>query len=137
VSTKKNETDLLREANTTREQLAEEFRGVEASHSLPIVENGKQLDRGAAVYSPSAAELKMFGNQRAQVCGNCKHFDLEKGRQEMIRQRFPERLVREQSWQLRHLGGKIDEVGLCGQSGGTMATTFMSKACDQYREKKQ
>jgi hypothetical protein len=135
MSTKKNETDLLREASTSREQLEQEFKGVEATHSLPIVENGKPLDRGAAVYSPSASELKMYGDQRAQVCGNCKFFDLEKGRKEMIRQRFPERLVQDQRWQLRHLGGKIDEVGLCGASDGSMATTFMAKACDQYRVK--
>ena len=31
------------------------------------------------------------------------------------------------------LGVPVDAVGLCGAAGGEMATTTVSKACDQFR----
>jgi hypothetical protein len=135
VSNTKSETDKLREATATREQLTQEFRGVTPESSLPVVENGKRVS-SAQVHQPSARELKLYQDGNIKVCGNCKFFDLESGRREMIRQRFPERLVKEQEWKIHHLGAKLDELGLCGASGGSTATGFMSKACDQYREKR-
>lgn len=132
---KKNETDLVREATATREQLQHEFRGVQAQSALPVTSHGHELPP-AQVIAPDRRELALYADAHAKVCGNCKHFDLKRGREEMIKQRFPERLVREQDWKLHHLGGKLDELGMCGQSDGTMLTSFMSKSCDLYQEKK-
>jgi len=134
MSEKKNETDQLRDAHTTVEQLTHEFRGVTAQSALPVVENGREVSQ-AQVIVPQGRELDLYADGSVKVCGNCKHFDLEKGRIEMIRQRFPERLVREQDWKLRHLGSKLDELGLCGMSGGSMVTSFVAKGCDQFKAK--
>jgi hypothetical protein len=91
--------------------------------------------RDARIVAPSDQEVADFAvSQRRTTCGSCKHFDLENGREEIIRQRFAERLVLEEKWQLKHLGAPIEAIGLCGASGGEMATTFLSMACDQYRE---
>ncbi len=132
---KKNETDLLREATVSKEQLTHDFRGVQAESSLPIMNSDGARISSAQVRAPNRRELQIYADGTVKTCGSCKHFDVETGRKKMIEQRFPERLVREQDWKLRHLGAKLDELGLCGMSGGTMVTSFMAKSCDQYKEK--
>jgi hypothetical protein len=69
------------------------------------------------------------------ICGFCRYFDLENGRKEIVRQRFAERLVYDEQWKLRHLGAPVDTLGLCGASNGEVATSFVSKGCDQFRAK--
>lgn len=90
---------------------------------------------------PSAHDVAVFSNPRAETCGNCKYFDLEGGRKEILRQRFAEKLVREYEWKMRHLGAPVDAIALCGASaagggGSLLAVTFMSKSCDQFRPKR-
>lgn len=138
-----NETDAFRRAQgVTLEQLEFETRDVEPTPlGVPTQwrdSQGKVHLQGpdARVVRPDDKEIAEFGiSQRRTVCGDCKYFDLETGRKEIIRQRFGERLVREEQWQLKHLGGPIESIGLCGASNGEMATTFLSQACDQYRQR--
>jgi len=88
--------------------------------------------RNAAIKTPDANEQAQFQRQRAVTCSACQHFDIKAGRQEIIKQDFARRLVLEQEWSLRHLGAGLDHLGLCGQSGGELAVTTMSPACDQF-----
>lgn len=111
--------------------------------SLPVVwkdgHTGTRM-RGADAPIEVADEkaVNAYSNPHQTTCGTCKYFDLEHGQAEIVKQRFAERLVREDKWQLHHLGAPLEMVGLCGAHGtgnteGEMATTSVSKACDQYR----
>ena len=73
------------------------------------------------------------------TCGQCKYFEHAHGQAEMRAQRFAERLVREDNWQVKHLISPLNELGVCGaHSAGTGSedqtlTGTMHKACDQFR----
>jgi hypothetical protein len=137
--------DPFRKATATREELAQRYDGAQpAVAGLPVNwtdgATGKTHLR-STLATPSAHDVQVFSSPRAEVCGNCKYFDLENGRKEIMRERFAEKLVREYEWKLHHLGAKPDEVALCGASasgggGDLTAVTFMSKSCDQFRPKK-
>lgn len=133
-----NPTSRLRAAKTSREQLRHEFKGVTPTSALPVTYNDGVRAQDAQVSAPNRRDLQLYREGDRKVCGNCKHFDLEGGRVQMVRERFLERIVLEQEWALRHLGVKqLDELGVCRDRDGTMATGFMSKACpDGYREKR-
>ena len=132
------------EKPTSREELKARYDGVEATPlGLPVNwtdgETGKTHFQ-TRLATPDAHERMVFGSPRAQTCGNCKYFDLENGRVEILRQRFAEKLVREYEWKMKHLGAPPDAIGLCGASAGggggdLMAVTFVSAACDQFRLK--
>lgn len=100
----------------------EERRGNDA----PVVE-GALVEEMAHVLSTS------------KVCGTCKYFELAHGQALMQGQRFVERLVREEHWQVKHLASPVNQLGVCGaHSSGSkgedqMLTGRMHKACDQYR----
>jgi hypothetical protein len=119
--------------------MSEDERDPKASAPImPVIWQGGdgQLRSNAHVVdSVTDDEREAYMNANVNVCGSCKFFDLEKGQAEMMRQQFPQRLVREEGWKLHHLGAPLEYVGLCGASGGEMATTVVSKACDQYRPK--
>lgn len=123
----------------SREQLAAEYGDAKPLPGIPTTmtagDGHVRLPMAPTrVITPDSGEVELYGDQRAKICGHCKFFDLETGRRELVRQRFGERLVREYEWQLKHVGD-LDALGLCGASGGEMATQFPSKACDQYRPK--
>jgi hypothetical protein len=122
---------LLREAKASVASLAHDFAGVTAQTALPVTGGGS-----ATVIAPNRRQLQMYSDGRAKTCGGCKHFDLEAGRKKMIEERFLERLTHEQQWKLHHLGAKVDEIGLCGESGGTMVVSFMANACDHFTERR-
>lgn len=86
------------------------------------------------IRQPDGRETEVYMDQNRRVCMECQHFDWRSGQKELVRQRFAERLVREEGWQLHHLGAPIEYVGLCGAAGGETATTTISLACDQFRE---
>lgn len=135
-----NETEQFRRATTTREELEHAYRGARPSGMLPSTWKDGQTGTTSAgaqvqVHAPSAEDISDFGSPRAMTCGPCKYFDLENGRKEIVRQRFGEKLVRDMEWKLQHLGADVDAIGLCGASGGEMAVTFVSKACDQFRRR--
>jgi hypothetical protein len=116
-----------------REQLAHEYAGVQDSGIPTFLESGGQRLRGRSLQRVTPGEVAVFSSPRAVTCGSCKFFDLENGRKEIVRQKFGEKVVKDYEWKLQHLGADPDAIGLCGASGGEIATTFVSKACDQYR----
>lgn len=91
---------------------------------------GKTHLRGAGtqVVPANADDIKNYGFAPTRVCGTCKHFNLRNGREEIAKQKFAHRLVRENQWQMHHLGVPLDQLGLCGQSNGELATTSISNA---------
>lgn len=107
--------------------------------SLPIMWKdgaGKTHLKGTnAIVTATGEDVRQFGKAPGRVCGTCRFFDLEKGRTEMLRQKFPQRMVKDERWSLRYFGVPLSHVGLCGASGGEKATTSISNAgvCDQYR----
>lgn len=136
----RNETDAFRDAQgegRSHEELLEiAKRARPTKMGLPTTWGDRDNPvRGpdARVIVASDREVASYGFGGHQVCGECRYMDIVNGRKEIIRQRFGERLVREQEWQLKHLGVPADSLGLCGAAGGEMATTIVSKACDQFR----
>ncbi len=92
--------------------------------------------RNASIKTPDSGEQSTFQRKNVLTCSACEHFDIKKGRTEIIRQNFARRLVLEQEWALRHLGAGLDHLGLCGQSNGELAVTTMSPACDNFTPRK-
>lgn len=89
------------------------------------------------VKTPDRRDIETYG-EVYDVCGTCKYFELAEGQERMRAQKFFERLIRENHWQLRHLAAPENEIGICGahDSGGgndQTITAKMHKACDQYR----
>ncbi len=121
-------SNILRDATATKETLNEEFKGVKPKTSLPIVGQKQEM----LVQRPTAKDVETYSTVHRNVCGHCKYFDLETGRKEMIRQGFLERMAFDEKWKLSHLGAQLDELGLCGASGGGTVTSFIAKACDHY-----
>jgi len=75
------------------------------------------------------------------VCGMCKYFEVAEGQAQMKAQRFLERLVQDDNWQVKHLCSPTNQLGLCGAhdsgAGGNQTMTgLMHKSCDQYRADK-
>jgi hypothetical protein len=111
--------------------------------TMPVVWKGKD---GEAIRSTSPVvhpdemdplEREML-TETFQTCGGCKYFERAHGQAEMVRQRFVERLVREDNWQVRHLVSPLNELGICGahdsgKGGEQTLTGTMHKACDQWR----
>lgn len=96
---------------------------------------GKHHLRGpdTPIVAPNGAELEHYAGTVRDICGTCKFFELKDGQKKMVEEKFLERLVHDERWNLNHMGAPIEYVGICGASGGELATTFVSKACDQYR----
>jgi hypothetical protein len=74
-----------------------------------------------------------------ETCGECRYFELAEGRRLMEAQRFVERLVQEEGWQVKHLCSPLNDLGICGAhssgaAGGVESITGrMHKSCDQFR----
>jgi hypothetical protein len=94
----------------------------------------KLRGREARIKSATPDERHMATTKT--TCSMCDYFDIKNGRKEIMKQRFPEKLVLEYEWALRHLGGSIDHLGLCGRSNGELCVTTMSPACDGFRERR-
>jgi hypothetical protein len=129
---------VLQENKSREELLREDASAVRTHLGVPInwLNNGKNTGSSlAGVVGPTGEEIRSYANPPKQVCGGCKKFNVDSGRKAMIEQRFAERLVREEDWALHHLGVPLDHVGLCDDSGGTMATCSISNAdkCPGYR----
>src|SRR5512146_501941 len=117
--------DPFKSASTPLEQLRAEFGNVPPQSGIPVSfrdGEGRTHLRGsnAKVVAPDGNEVQIFSDPRAQVCGNCKYFDLESGRREIIRQKFAETLVKDYEWKIHHLGAPVDAIALCGASGGSL-----------------
>lgn len=98
----------------------------------PISVRGKD----ALIVTPDDQQVASFAvTPRRTICGECKFFDLEKGRKKIIEEDFGRKLAKELEWNPDHLGADLDTFGLCGQSGGSMLCSTMTLACDQFRAK--
>jgi hypothetical protein len=137
-------TDLIRKAKYENRPL-EELQAL-AAHATPHKlglpttwsnrEGSVEINsHETPVVSPSGRQIELFGHAGAKVCGGCKHFNLKGGREKMIKEQFPDRLVAEMEWKLHHLGAPPDSLAVCGDSNGELLTTIVSKACDGYVEK--
>jgi hypothetical protein len=144
----KNLTDLFRHAaykdRPLEELQAETAAATPQKLGLPTTWETRDQPamRGpeASVVSASAEDIESYAdpNMRA-TCGSCQHFNLEGGRAQIIKERFAERLVLEQEWQLKHLAVPTEMLGVCDASnagsGAELAVTIISRSCDNYRER--
>lgn len=141
-----DETDNFRRAKYENADMEELQARVEQAtpHRLGLPTQWRNMDRSVDIPGPNAAvvpatqeEVRQFVDDAPRAtCGACKFFNNTSGRQAMIDQRFAERVVNEQEWQLKHLFVTPPEhVGVCDASGGELATTMVSKCCDQFRER--
>lgn len=137
-----NETDPFRRAKSEGRSADEllELAKRATPHKLGLKTTWGDRDnpvRGpdASVVLADSREVGAYGFGGHRVCGECRYFDVENGRREIIKQRFGERLVQEQEWQLKHLGVPVDSLGLCGASDGELAVTVVSKSCEQFRSR--
>lgn len=137
-----NETDGFRraqaEGRTVDELLRDAAAATPTKAGLPTT--WKDRDSGVSVRGnnmpivrPDRQQVEAFSAPNQTVCGQCRSFNIEKGREEIIKQRFAERLVKEQEWKMHHMGAPPDSIGLCDQSGGELATTVVSKSCPHFR----
>lgn len=90
--------------------------------------------RAPVVRGATAGDIQNYAQAPTRVCGTCRHFQLERGRREIAKQRFLERLVLEEDWKLSHLGAPADHMGICGEKP-TMATSTVTNAssCPAYQ----
>ncbi len=114
--------------------------------SLPVDWNHGEGSRGNApdatgeslIVTPGDRELAAI-QLEGKVCGGCKYFELDHGQKLMKDQRFLERLVHEEEWQVRHLCSPVNQLGVCGahlggsRSDDGMITGTLHKGCDQWR----
>lgn len=136
---RKSEDDKIKQQTSSQEELEQvQWQGKNTLPSTWRGADGKtHIGRDVRVIAPDAEQIRVLGRGGDNfVCGFCKYFDLEKGREEMVRQNFGDALVHDYEWKMRHLGD-IDALGLCGASGGETATSFISRACDQFRPRKR
>lgn len=110
------------------------------SAGLPVTfrdQEGKQSLRGrdATIVQPNQSDIQNYAQAPSRTCGTCKFFMLTEGRKKMVEERFIEKLVVDYGWQAKHLGAPVDQIAVCGASGGELAVTTVSNAgnCDQYR----
>lgn len=104
------------------------------SHTL-----GGQKVHDSRIHIPSEGEAEMA--LARNTCAQCRYYDHERGQELVVETRFLERLVHEESWQVRHLAMHPNEIGLCGahDSGANqehVITGAFHKACEQFQAKR-
>jgi hypothetical protein len=118
---------------------AEDAHTVVMQGGLPVTwqdPDGNTLrGRNAQIASLDGQAIGTFARAPTATCAECKYFNLKQGREALVKQRFAERLVLEEEWKLRHLGGEIDHMGVCAAGDGNMATFTMSPACGQFSKR--
>ena len=131
-------TDLVARAlhrNRDQEDLqAEAAKATPRKMGLPTTwRSGDETVTGRTVTLATREEHRSVEQPPVKTCGSCRFFNVKQGQVEMMKQKFADRLVLEDEWKLHHLGAPIDHLGLCEQSGGSMLTSTVAKACDHHR----
>jgi hypothetical protein len=72
-------------------------------------------------------DIENYASAPSRVCGECRHFQLNEGRREIVKQKFLQRLVLEENWKISHLGAPADHIGICAQQP-SMATSTIADA---------
>lgn len=80
--------------------------------------------RDAQVVGITAKDVENYASAPSRVCGECRHFQLQAGRREIVKQKFLQRLVLEEEWKIRHLGAPADHLGICGQQPSLVTSTI-------------
>lgn len=80
--------------------------------------------RNADVVNVTAQDIENYAQAPSRVCGECRHFQLTEGRKEIVKQKFLQRLVLEDSWKMAHLGAPADHLGVCGQRPSLVTSTI-------------
>lgn len=123
--------------------MSDDDRDYYANPVLPTVWRGKD-GMAFRTDSPVADPNDMSPEERRHIqdvyntCGQCAYFELAHAQQQMKAQRFLERLVQEEDWQVKYLCSPVNELGICGAhdsgAGGEQCLTGkMHRACDQFR----
>lgn len=101
--------------------------------SLPVTwkANGKEYAGRPLIAQATKAEEKLFTRADPKTCADCRHFRLEDGQNAMKKQRFLERIVREEQWKTKYMGSSPETFGFCNRSDA-LASMF-APACDQYK----
>jgi hypothetical protein len=80
--------------------------------------------RADVVRGITQKDVENYANAPTRVCGECRHFQLREGRREIVKQKFLQRLVLEESWKMAHLGAPADHLGVCGQKPSMVTSTI-------------
>jgi hypothetical protein len=90
------------------------------------------------IKAPTKEEIERI--QSGRTCGNCDCYEYDAGQEEMRRQRFFERMVKDENWKREWLENpnamSLDQFGMCGQSDD-MAVPAMSAACPEWRPRRK
>lgn len=118
--------------------MSDDKKHLPVSYRTGGVETGRT---SSPVMGATEEEMALYAQNEVKVCGDCKYFEHTHGQAEIKAQRFVERLVREENWQVKHLCSPVNQLGVCGAhdagtGGEQMLTGTMHKACDQWRPNK-
>jgi len=130
-----NPTAVVASQHATQEELDARHANDLPGGQIPVTwqdgATGHKMKGRPLTVLPDQHDVEVFGRQNAATCGQCKFYDLEGGRKEIVKSRFAETLVREHKWKLHHLGD-VESLGICRERP-TMAVTYVSGACESFR----
>lgn len=90
------------------------------------------------IRSATQGDIENYAEAPTRVCGTCRHFQLKEGRQEIVKQKFLQRLVLEQEWKIGHLGAPADHLGVCGQNPAMVTSTIANAGtCPAYCDRRR
>lgn len=107
---------------------------------VPIASGNNNLSlKGRVVIDGVSQEEVDYIRKTSRVCGECKFFDLRRGQELIQKNRFIERIQREEGWDPRFLGSPPHMLGVCRAHGGSSVkaageciTGLFHRACDQF-----
>lgn len=90
------------------------------------------------IKAPTKEEIERI--ETGRTCGNCDCYEYDAGQEEIRRQRFFERMVKDEQWKAEWLANpnamSLDQMGMCGQSDD-MAVPAMAPGCPEWRERRK
>lgn len=96
--------------------------------------SGRQFGKTTPIASVTEEDIRRYAHG-GNVCGECKYFEPGHAQAELARTKFVRSLVKDYDWNPEHAGmtaERAQEIGLCA-ADGSMATSAMCAACDQFR----
>lgn len=90
------------------------------------------------IRTPTKEEVARI--ETGRTCGNCDCYEYDAGQEEIRRQQFFNRMVKDESWKAEWLVNpnamSLDQFGMCGQSDD-MIVPAMSAACPEWRPRRK
>lgn len=116
-------------------------------HSATVRQNQRpaHLPNGAPAEIPSQVIKKPTKEEISRIesgrtCGNCDCYEYDSGQEEIRRQQFFNRMVKDENWKAEWLANpnamSLDQFGMCGQSDD-MIVPAMSAACAEWRPRRK